>query len=307
MTVPPSLLVHTRDPELLRRIEGALPDRRDLHATGARAELERLLEHGGPALLLFDLRTSEARDLLPDLLRHHPDLLIIALGERRSDPALLAESLGAYAVEDVEVDRRRLHSLVGRALDHVTLQAENVQLRENAARGARETRPGARPERERGEAPLSLRHFSRALRHFDNVDAMVDRIVEGLASTAMVSRAGIFGCIRNSGSYRLLAGLNCLDDARRLTFAESDVFVRWLERHTPPGGTRQPGPDSGRLGTRTAEEDAGRDGGGDHRPPAGPRPHLRLVLRGPPRHRPALRIRGPGGPLQRRRPHLDRP
>lgn len=233
MIVPPVILLHSRDADLLQRGERALRDLGEIRATASRAELERALDQGGPAILLFDLRTSEARDLLPDLLRNRPDLVVVALGERRSDPALMAEAMGAYAVEEPDVERRRLVGLVTRALEHMALQQENAQLREEAARPAREPRPGTtRPERERADAPLSLRHFSRALRHFDNVDAMVDRIADGLAAAAMVSRAGIFGCLRNSGTYRLLAGINCLDDTRRVVYPESDVFVRWLERHT---------------------------------------------------------------------------
>lgn len=230
MTAPPVILLHSRDRDLVVRLTAYLQPVATVRHTEGRAALEGACQQLAPAVLLFDLRSEETRDVLPRLLRECPGLVVLALGARRSDPALQAEAMGVYAVEETDVDRQRLQGLALRALDHLQIREENAQLRAEAARAPREA-PAGTARAERPDAPLSLHQFTRALRHFDNVDAMLDRIVEGLATATMVTRAGIFGRIRAQPNFRLLAGLRTLDETSRTEFGEHDPFVRWLDVH----------------------------------------------------------------------------
>lgn len=231
MILPATILIHTRDPALYQRLAGYLQGLAETVLSENGATLEKACRQYNPSVLLLDLRTEEGREHIPRLIAASPQQIIIALGHPRSEPALKAETQGVYAVEQLHGDRVHLQGLVRRALTHLQVVQENQQLRSVTHRATTEARP-ASPRAERTDAPLSLRHFSAALRYFDDVDAMMEHIVEGLASAAMVSRAGLFVRIRDSESYRLLAGLNCLDETSRSQFAESDPFPRWLEMHT---------------------------------------------------------------------------
>lgn len=230
MNAPSAIVLHTRDPQLAARLAAYLQPVAAVRHTDSEAALDQACRQLSPAVVVFDLRGEETREALPRLVRDPAGHAVIALGARRSDPALQAEALGVYAVEEPDVDRQRLQGLALRALDHLHIRQENAHLRAEVARTPRDTHAGA-PRPERTETPLPLGQLARALRHFDNVDAMLDRIVEGLAASAQVARAGIFGRIRNQPNFRLLAGLRTLDETSRAEYGEHDPFVRWLEMH----------------------------------------------------------------------------
>lgn len=230
MNLPPPLLIHSRDPALLRRLQTVARSHGEPYCTDNRADLENACSRMSPAVLLLDLRLGEPRDYLPDFLRRYPGLCIIALGDARSDPALVAEANGAYAIEDLSADARRIQNVLTRALEHVQVRQENEHLRAESARQPRE--PAARSVRpERMDTPHSLRHLSRALQHLGDIDAMLDRVVEGIAATAKVTRAGVFAQRQASEPYRLVSALRCSDETRRLTYKPADPLVQWLDRH----------------------------------------------------------------------------
>ena len=60
----------------------------------------------------IDLRAKEARDLLDQVQKEWPEVLIMALGTPRSEPLREAEQSGIYAAEDLQLDRRRFQALV---------------------------------------------------------------------------------------------------------------------------------------------------------------------------------------------------
>lgn len=227
MNFSPSLIIHSRDPELQRRLLAIIRGRGDPLCTSTTEELVRVCTRIPDAVLLLDLRLGEPRDFLPDFLERHSALTIIALGDPRSEPALTADVYGVYAIEDLDVDHRRLEGLLARAIDHAAMRAENEHLRAESAR--RPPERTARPERI--DAPQSLRHFARALNHIGDLPAMMSRMVEGIAATAKVSRAGVFAQRQPGDAFRLQAGLRCTDEASRLAYKPSDPFVQWLDRH----------------------------------------------------------------------------
>ena len=232
MNLLPTILLCTRDPELGQRARGFLREIAEVRELSGLDEIDRLLPQAGASVVMLDLRSIGNHGQFARCVKKWSDCVMVAMGHPRSDPMLEAATLGLYAAEDVDVDGRRLQTVIRGALGHLEVLKENQHLREAAATAARPataTSPGLRPERL--DSPLPLRHFSRAFRHFENVDVMLERIVEGLAAAAMVSRVGIFALGRNSGVYRLRAEMRCMEETRRAEFDERDPFVRWLEQN----------------------------------------------------------------------------
>ncbi|HMP75868.1 MAG TPA: ATP-binding protein [Kiritimatiellia bacterium] len=230
MNLRPPILIHTRDAAVRRRLQGLLHDREEPLCTDTRADLENACSRLAPAVLLLDLRHGEPRDFLPDFLRRHTDLAVIALGDPRSDPGLVAEACGVYAIEELNADPRRLANLLVRAEEQVMMRQENAHLRAESARLPRESAPRT-TRSDRMDSPLSLRQLARAMHHMGDVPAMLDRVVEGLASTAKVARVGVFAQRQPGDAYRLLAAHRCSEEASRLIYRGQDPFVQWLDRH----------------------------------------------------------------------------
>src|SRR6202049_1632568 len=201
------------------------------------AEVERLdavLQQAGPALLIMDLRAEECRILIDQVQKEWPEILIIALGIGKSDPLREAEQFGIYAAEDLELDRRRFQTLVGRAFDYLKVLQENRELRETSTSVSTlepVPRAGAVSAAADGGPSLRLLRFPRVFRQFDNVDALLASVVESVADAAGVARVGIFSKIRQGDRYRLRAGLRCLPETHELEFGERDALVRWFELH----------------------------------------------------------------------------
>jgi len=232
MISSPVCILYTHDPDLVRRAKAYVRTMAQLRHVTETERLDSVLEQSSPALLILDLRAKESRDLLDEIQKDWPDILIIGLGVARSEPLRDAEQSGIYAAEDVQLDRQHFQALVGRAFDHLKLLQENRELREDSS-GAWLTpvpsRPDAAPERY--SAPtLPLLRFPRVFRRFDNVDALLASIVENVADAAGVTRVGIFSKIRKGDRYRLRAGLRCLPETSELDFGERDALVRWFER-----------------------------------------------------------------------------
>jgi PAS domain S-box-containing protein len=138
--------------------------------------------------------------------------------------------MGIYGVEDPGMDRHSLLTVVSRAQAHLSVLQENRQLRQDVTRGGMPQTP-AEMSAFRGPPPAvpsSLQHFSQAFRHFQDLDAMLNSMVQGIASTVKVSRVGVFLKPRGADSYRLRAGLRCLESVRHLEIGESEPLVQWL-------------------------------------------------------------------------------
>ncbi len=225
--LPPCLLF-SHDAELVRRVGGFLSSMAAVRHVDALENLEELLHRSSATVVLFDLREGGVRGALAGLVKSWPDAVFIALGQPGSEPMSQCESLGIYAAEELQANRPRLQTLVARALDHLQLAQENKVLRKQSPAAAR----AEPPPRESGERHiLPARHFPGALRRFDNVEAVLESLVEGVAGSIKVARAGIFCKARDCGTYKLRAGLRCLEDTKALEFDERDPLVRWLTLH----------------------------------------------------------------------------
>ena len=225
-------LLYTQDLELVRRSRAYLRERALLRHVEQPDRLTAVLQQNNPALLLLDLRAREARDLLCQIQQEWPDVIVIALGMPDSDPLRDAEECGAYATEDVNLERRRFQSLVDRALDHLQVLEENRALRQAArpaATPALSLVPAKSADPSAGATPLPVLRFARAFHRSGDSDALMHTVVESLADAAMVSRVGLFARVRQSERYRLRVGLRCLPETSELEFRERDPLVRWLE------------------------------------------------------------------------------
>lgn len=232
MNPPAVCILYTQDVDFARRAKAFL---RLLAQVRHVAELDRLdavLQQSSPSVLLLDLRAKDARDLIGQIQHEWPEVLIVALGTPRSESLREAEQSGIYAAEDLQVDRRRFQALILRAFDHLRLLQENRELREQSG-----AHPAPEPPRrtdatiDRYSPALPLLRFPRVFRRFDNVEALLASVVEGVADAASVTRVGIFSRIRQSDRYRLRAGLRCLPETYDVEYGERDPLVRWFELH----------------------------------------------------------------------------
>ena len=225
----PVCVLYSHDPEVTRRIKAFVRSMADLRHVSDADRVDAVLQQTSPALVIMDLRAKECRELIEQTQREWPQNLIIALGVGRSEPLRDAEQFGIYAAEDLEVDRRRFQSLVGRAFDHLKVLQENHDLRENSYQLVELPRRTEISAPHSSASSLPLLRFPRVFRRFDNVDALVSSIVEAVADAAGVIRVGLFARMRPGEHYRLRAGLRCLPETGELEFTERDALVRWFE------------------------------------------------------------------------------
>jgi PAS domain S-box-containing protein len=234
MTFTTVCVLYSQDPDLVRRMKAYLRAMAHVRHVAEADRLDAVLQQASPALCIVDLRAKESRDLLDQIQKEWPEVLIIALGTLRSEPLREVEQSGVYAAEDLQLERGRFQALVGRAFDHLRVLQENLQLRERSTSTLvpEPRRFEAAPERVASASPSSrFIRFPRAVRRFESIDALLANLVENVADSAGVTRVGIFSKIRPGDRYRLRAGLRCLPETEEVEFSERDSLVRWFERH----------------------------------------------------------------------------
>ena len=133
MISPPVCILYSQDADLVRRVKAFLRIVAQLRHVAEPDRLDAVLQQAGPAVVFIDLRAKDSRDLLDQVQKEFPDVLIVALGTLRSEPMREAEQSGIYATEDLQLDRRRFQALVTRAFDHLRLMQENRELREQSS------------------------------------------------------------------------------------------------------------------------------------------------------------------------------
>jgi GAF domain-containing protein len=227
-------LLFSADAAWSDRLARSLPEHIVLRVFGERLPLESALERHSLQVLLADLRAPAALELLQQVRLRWPAAVLVAFGVPGSDPCRAAEDLNLFAVEDLQVERARLTALVNRALAYLQTQQESRVLRMELERVTREfaAAKAGIVLRESHAGPATAAHrFPFSLHKFDDVDAMLESLAEGVADILMVSRVGIFCRSRDSETFSLRAGLRCLDDAKRLAYEPDDALIRWLERN----------------------------------------------------------------------------
>jgi len=191
--------------------------------------LETTLRQHNPVLLFFDLRGYDTRTLLPRILKDFPISLVVAMADLESTPAREARSMGVYAVEAFDAERSRFQAMASRAQAHLLLLQENSILKEPEKKRFG-VRHGAETDALPGKADIeTIGQFFRASRHFENIDAMLDGMVEGMAACAKVSRVGIFATTHDCDHYRMMAGTKCLDGTDQIEVPDGDPFARWMQ------------------------------------------------------------------------------
>jgi PAS domain S-box-containing protein len=232
MLSPPICILYSQDADLVRRVKAFLSALAQVRHVSSADRLDTVLQQNSPAILVLDLRAKEARDLLEQIQAALPEILVIALGTLRSEPLREVENSGVYAAEDLQIDRRRLQGLVTRGFDHLRVLQENRDLREQTMMPyPQEPLRRVDAPAERRDAALPLLRFPRVFRRFDNVEALLANVVEGVADATGIARVGIFSKFRQTDRYRLRAGLRCLPETYDIEYGERDALVRWFELH----------------------------------------------------------------------------
>ena len=230
----PLCILHSDDAELRHRLAAILHDRTYVCHAPDQMRLEELLGGSEPMLLFVDLRAMGGLELLPRLSRLHPQAVTVALGHPESVPFLAAREAGVYKVEDLEADRRTLRELAERVLERVGWMQETQMLRDELVRLRTMQQHAVSTHRNttaQGRNPLGLRHLVKSTQHLDRLEDLFEKIVDGVASAAMVTRVGLFYRHENDTHYRLQSSRCCLEDTPALEFSDRDPLVRWLQRH----------------------------------------------------------------------------
>src|SRR4029434_1528001 len=147
-------ILYTQDADLARRVKAFLRAMALVRHVTDPNRMEAVQQQNSPAVIVMDLRAKECRDLLEQLEQDWPESLVIALGAPRSEPLREAEQSGIYAAEDLQLDRHRFQTLVGRAFDHSKIMQENRDLREQSHYRPSAAQPRrAEPMVQRGHGP----------------------------------------------------------------------------------------------------------------------------------------------------------
>ncbi len=224
-------LLYSSDTQWATRVGTLLAPITPLRILDTSALVHRFLEQQTASLLLLDMQTSGALDLLSTLIHGYPHTLIIVFGISTSDPMLEAARMGVYALEDSDVNRHRLMHLVQQAFRHLELAGENRLLRQETLRLNAITEAAQHHTQPDHESSLDIRDFSAALRHFTHVETLLHRLVDEVAGSLRVSRVGIFCRTRDVASYRLRASLRALESSSTREYSETDPQVLWLAIH----------------------------------------------------------------------------
>jgi PAS domain S-box-containing protein len=225
----PICTLYTCDEELATRVRGFLHQRARVRQIETPDRFSKICQQMAPGLLVLDAKAPYAIETMRGIAKRRPELLIVALCDPNSDPARELEDLGVYAIEMPACSRRRFQTIAIRAFDQLEMQAENMNLREQVSRDMPPIPPPTGLVRPGPQLPLHT--FSRSLRHMNNLQALLESVVEGIAATSLVSRVGIFMRSRKDGVYRHAAGIRCLAESLAMEYAPGEDLVQWLESH----------------------------------------------------------------------------
>ena len=228
----PLCILHSEDTALRHRLAGMLGDRAYVCHAPDQHRLEELLGGGEPLVLFVDLRRPGALESVPKLGRLYPQAVVVAMGHADSDPFIQASQSGVYRLVDLEADRHTWRELMDLLIERVGWMQETQLLRDELARlqtVSQHSRGGGRPTATRNA--YGLQQLVRATQGLDRLEDLFAKVVDGVASAAMVSRVGLFYRADGERGFRLHAGRCCLDETTGLQFGDHDPLIRWLQRH----------------------------------------------------------------------------
>ncbi len=229
----PLCILHSGDVELRNRLAESLQERAYVCHAHDQQRLEELLGGSEPLLLFIDLRMPAAPELIARMGRLFPHAVAIGLGHPNTEPVVAARDAGLYKVEDFAIPRVALRALIDQAIERIGWMQETQMLRDELARVRMLQQHGVGNGRGPAPArnPLGVQHLVKATRNPERLEDLFEKIVDGVAGAALVSRVGLFYRQEGEASYRLQAGRCCLEDTDALEFSERDPLVRWLQRH----------------------------------------------------------------------------
>ena len=230
MTHNPPCILYSQDNHMVQHFKAYLEALVTIHHINQPLEMEKKVYRSEEAFILLDLRGAESLDLMNHIQHTCPLNIIIAVGPPHSEIAKAAIAGGVYDVIDLHAEPNLLTLLIKKALELFNLKRENQLLRSTQ----RPNRLSAQPQTliAPKTSSLSIRPFTSAFRQFEDLDAFLKDIVEGIASSMMLSRVGIYSKIHETGSYQLKAGYKCLKNTQQQEYNNRDPLVRWFELHT---------------------------------------------------------------------------
>ncbi len=224
MTERAHCVLFTTDAALARRLTAYAEPVAEVQLAANATAVKRALQQRPFGILMHDLQSPASVDLLRDVLGEWPHTLVIAIGNPRSDPVLEALDMGIYGTIAPDADNLSVELLLRQTSERQRLFQELQTLREAALAPA-----DAASTRGPAWDTAPLRQLLSPLRHFANVNGLLQGIIDGIASTAVVLRAGIFAAMEDRDIYQFKAGVGCLDETRQQSYRRDAPLVRWLE------------------------------------------------------------------------------
>lgn len=231
MNLKQSILVCSSDPDPIRNITAAVADNLSVVTAVTWAEVdERMMMHA-PAVAIVDVRCTEIYQRLDEWHDHHRDVPVIAMGTPKSDPVLSLRQVDLFAFADPAYTYREWQQVIGLAIKHHRLQAQVHELKGQVIDAAAVKPVEQTPAPAPNSGDSIIAHVAGAFRHFEHVDLMLDRAIEGLSTAAHTTRAGLFALDENAGRYRFRAGQRYMKETAEAEYEPHDPLVRWFERH----------------------------------------------------------------------------
>jgi nitrogen-specific signal transduction histidine kinase len=225
----PIVLLASADPALRETVGAALADRARLAFAESWPEAVRRAEEDDPAAAIVDARCDPVYRRLDEWMRRYPDLPVIVAGPSRAERLRLVDHLDILAVIEPDAGFREWQRIVRLAGRERVLRREMEALRRAAEPPPPPPAPAEAPAERATRSAVG--NIACAFRHFEDVDRMLDRAVEGLSAAVSASRAGLFARDEADGLFRLRAGLRFPADAADWRVRPDDPLVRWLEQN----------------------------------------------------------------------------
>jgi signal transduction histidine kinase len=212
---------------LRRKLGGWLSERHVLTWAEDLDAVALSVQQHAACVLLLDMRTPKAFELLEWLPKARPSCVTICFAEDRSSPALLAEQMGVLEIQPFQPERKRLQSAVQRAAELSALRVDNTILQMRRSRSPEEPFAKAKSLPQSSE---TLRDLARATQCLDDPDALLQQAVETVSKTVHCARVGLYLHDKDDKTFRFRAGVGraAVDD---VPIAASSAFARWVRLH----------------------------------------------------------------------------
>ena len=230
MNQPRTILFCTSSEDALRRLRAGAPETMTVVTALTWSEVLRLHAMHDAVALIVDITCDDVYQHIDEWFDLHPDVPLIAMGRARSDRMLFLDRFDVFAEVEPDEDYRGWQQVLRLAVRQHRLHSSAAQWKERALTPPEPAAPIPEP----APAPPTssiIAHIAAAFRHFEHLDLMLDRAIEGLAAAVHTTRVGLFTLDETSGHYCLKAGQRTLKETADLRYRADDPLVRWFERH----------------------------------------------------------------------------